>query len=118
MKAIFPIGLFSVMLAMLVQSAVAQSAGSDFTPLEFVENKGQWKGDFLYKTDLGGTSIFLKKNGFTYLMLSKEDMERVPELNHGHKPKEPGYVWDPSGKAASGKIPPPPARPAPAALVL
>lgn len=86
MKAIFPIGLFSVMIAvMLVHPAKAQDAGSsNFTPLEFVENKGQWKGDFLFKTDLGGTTIFLKKNGFTYLLLSKEDMERVPEFNHGH----------------------------------
>ncbi|WP_295125800.1 PKD domain-containing protein [uncultured Chitinophaga sp.] len=97
MKSIFPIGLFCVMLAMLVSTAKAQGTGSDFTPLEFVENKGQWKGDFLFKTDLGGTTIFLKKNGFTYLMLSKEDIARVPELNHGHKHNS-DVIFDPDKK--------------------
>ncbi|UYQ93561.1 PKD domain-containing protein [Chitinophaga horti] len=101
MKAIFPIGLFSVMLAMLVLPVNAQDAGSDFTPLEFVENKGQWKGDFLFKTDLGGTAIFLKKTGFTYLMLSKEDMARVPELNHGHN-HSADFHFDPAGKGNAG----------------
>jgi gliding motility-associated-like protein len=59
-------------------------ATSNFTPLQFVENKGQWKGDFLYRTDLGNAYIQLKKNGFTFLMLDKDDMEKLSDRMHGH----------------------------------
>ncbi len=75
-----------VMGLLVTRPALAQTpAPANFIPLEFVENKGQWTGDFLYRTDLGGSAIYLKKNGFTFKLFNKEDMEQIRESMHGRR---------------------------------
>lgn len=62
----------------------AQEATGNYSPLEYVENKGQWDGDFQYRAALGTANIYLKKNGFRFLLLSKEDMQNMEVFRHGH----------------------------------
>lgn len=71
-------------------------SGTNFTPLQFVENKGQWEGDFLYRSDLGNNFIFLRKNGFTFFLLDKNGMDQVQEYLHGHagENKPPSVDYD------------------------
>lgn len=89
--------------------AWGQESSSNFSPLEYIENKGQWPGDFQFRADLSSASIFVKKNGFRFLLLSKEDLARVPELNHGHMEDsssgKPVYFPDPGHVNLPGKLP-------------
>ncbi|UCJ07684.1 PKD domain-containing protein [Chitinophaga pendula] len=57
---------------------------ANFTPLSFSENKGQWDKAILYKTDLGGSVITLKKNSFGFLLLNKQDLDQLSEDAHGN----------------------------------
>ena len=105
MKFTFLAGFLSVtfwLMAVLPARAQAQE-NSNFTPLQFIENKGQWEGDFLYKTDLGGGAIFLKKNGFTFSLLNKTDYSKLTEYMHGHADAAaPPYVdYNAKGTAAA-----------------
>ena len=75
--------------------AQSSAATTNFTPLRFVENKGQWKGDFLYKTDLGSSYAYLRKNGFTFQLIDQGDMDKLHDYLHGDAPSsggKPPYV--------------------------
>lgn len=86
MKFTFPIGLIGWMICFFLpgRNAQAQQHYANYTPLNFIENKGQWDKDVIYKTDLDGASVFLRKTGFTFLLLNKQDMYALAEAAHGH----------------------------------
>ncbi len=42
----------------------------------FIENKGQWHPNALYKTELPGGSLFLEKDGLTYNFVDSKDVQR------------------------------------------
>ncbi len=90
----------------------AQEESGNYAPLEYVENKGQWAGDFQYRAVLGGANIYLKKNGFRFLLLNKEDMRQMEAFRHGQH-KTADTVYNPQ----SGSFKPPkpgiPTAPAP-----
>ena len=52
--------------------------------LYFVENKGQWNKQVMFKTEAGNSAFFLGKEGYTILMNHPEDYQRLAEYNHGH----------------------------------
>ncbi len=52
--------------------------------LQFVENKGQWERQVLYKTDINSGALFLEKGGFTVVLHNAEDMNRLAERHHGY----------------------------------
>ena len=52
--------------------------------LYFVENKGQWDKQVMFKTEAGNSAFFLGKDGYTILMNHPEDYLRLAEYNHGH----------------------------------
>ena len=56
-----------------------------FYALDFVENKGQWKGDFRYRTTAGNSTLFINFNGYTVLRNHPEDFERINEYMHGQR---------------------------------
>ncbi len=66
-----------IFLALLFQDLRSQT-------LEFVENKGQWHENVLFKSDLGGSAFFLQKNGYRVLLNNKEDLREVAETISGH----------------------------------
>lgn len=57
--------------------------------LEFVANKGQWDGDFLYKCISGTGDLFLNKNGITYLLGEPNAWDKIDEYKHGHTKTPP-----------------------------
>jgi gliding motility-associated-like protein len=84
LKFTFPIG-FSGVLFLLFFCFTARAQEHDhasYFPLQFTENKGQWDKDVLYRTDLGSASVFLKKNSFTFLVLNKDDMDKLQNYIH------------------------------------
>lgn len=76
-----------LILAVIVFSSRPALAQSYYS-LEFIENKGQWGKQFLYKAEVGNGVFFLQQNGFTVLQHNEEDYKRVMELMHGHDHKE------------------------------
>jgi gliding motility-associated-like protein len=51
-------------------------------PLEFIENRGQWDGPFVYKSSNATTDVFLEKGGFTYLVAAPENGKLVHNYKH------------------------------------
>src|SRR6187402_1180161 len=41
-------------------------------PQVFVENRGQWDGDFLYRTRLGAMTVFVEKRGWTFTLVDRK----------------------------------------------
>lgn len=58
------------------------SQGQTNTPVEFVENKGQWDKSILYKGDIGNNSFYIRSNGFSVLMHNSGDYEQLRQSIH------------------------------------
>ncbi|SEW30677.1 DUF7948 domain-containing protein [Chitinophaga arvensicola] len=122
MKFTFPTGLIGWMICLLLPGlqVQAQQSRTNFTPLNFIENKGQWDRDVIYKTELDGAAIFLKKTGFTFLMMSQEDLWNLNEYVHGHSHRSDTAVFIPKtafkpgapkpGDPGNGQPPPRPGK--------
>lgn len=54
-----------------------------FAQMNFVENKGQWHENVMYKGDFTSGSFFLEKQGFSVLMHNSSDLEKITEVVHG-----------------------------------
>jgi hypothetical protein len=54
-----------------------------FYAVDFIENKGQWKSDFDFKSIIANGSLFIQKNGYTVLKNSVEDMDAISRMMHG-----------------------------------
>lgn len=53
------------------------------SPLEFVQNRGQWGKWFEYKTDTRGADICLEQDGFRYIMHDKSNNTNLDKYHHG-----------------------------------
>ncbi|WP_341841275.1 PKD domain-containing protein [Chitinophaga caseinilytica] len=104
MKSTRPIRIFSLLqigiLVLIAGKAWSQEAAHDHSAMrsaiEFIENKGQWDGAFVYRANLGGGNIFLRKNAIRMLFYNPEDMQRMVEANHGH-PRSGDTTYNPDG---------------------
>ena len=61
----------------IVSNAYGQRA------IEFIENKGQWFGNFNYKATTPQGDIFLRKGGYTINLASNENHEKIHAYKHG-----------------------------------
>lgn len=57
--------------------------GQSFFPLDFVENKGQWEGNFKFRSESGNGALFIETNGYTILQHHPEDYKKIAEHFHG-----------------------------------
>lgn len=78
-------GVFCLLLISLLPLSLA--AQESYTNLPFIENKGQWHQDVLYKTESGSAAFFLRTTGFTIIQNNPEDIDRIAERMHGHRQK-------------------------------
>ncbi len=85
--SLHPLRLLCLLLFLSATRSYGQSAG------EFVENHGQWAGDFRYRAKVHrGTAVFLEENAFTY------SMAKLGEAPHKHDRKPlpenvPAHAW-------------------------
>lgn len=61
---------------------------SQYSNIEFVENKGQWNSLVKYKGQIVNGAFYLKEDGFKVLQHNAEEMGQVAALFHGHKHKD------------------------------
>lgn len=62
-------------------------ADSVYKSIEFIENKGQWDGPFLYKGMTGSSDVFLEPNGFTYIVGASDIPALISDVKYGKMPK-------------------------------
>ena len=48
----------------------------------FIENKGQWDNNLLFRSDFGGGKIFLHKDKFRFGFINHDDLEILNVLHH------------------------------------
>ncbi|MEO6188738.1 MAG: PKD domain-containing protein [Ginsengibacter sp.] len=58
-------------------------AGSAFSQVEFIQNKGQWDSRIKFKTDAGSGSCFLQEKGFTITQSNTSDLDAFKRKRHG-----------------------------------
>ncbi|MBT6438366.1 MAG: PKD domain-containing protein, partial [Flavobacteriales bacterium] len=60
------------------------------SPIKFIENKGQWQDNILFRADIPGGALFLERDKLTYVFSHPDDIERIHSVHHGYEP----YVDD------------------------
>lgn len=58
-------------------SGMAQNA------IEFVQNKGQWPGDFAYKATTPSGDLYLQKGGYTINLSAQQNHDKIHDYTHG-----------------------------------
>ena len=62
-------------------------------PLLFIQNNNQWHPNVVYKTSFSGfTTLFLEKNGFTYLLTHPEDLQKIHDLHKNWEETQHGVA--------------------------
>ncbi len=49
--------------------------------VKYTENKGQWDDRVQFKTAVSGTSVFLERDGFTFVVSSTDDLMEAHRVN-------------------------------------
>ncbi len=66
-----------LILVFIFSKACAQS------PVEFIENKGQWGDWFSYKANIKNGEVCLEKDGFRFLLADPNNNRRLDSFHHG-----------------------------------
>lgn len=53
--------------------------------IKYIENKGQWETDVLFKTCANSGYVFLEQDGFTFAQYSQEDIKKRGQLYHDNR---------------------------------
>ena len=69
-------------------SFVAYTAHAQ-SPVEFIENKGQWGDWFAYKAETRGGDVLLEKDGFRFILADKSNNVRLDSFHHCQTSKNP-----------------------------
>jgi len=56
--------------------------------VQFIENKGQWENNIVFKAKLPGGNLYLEQNELTYLFYNEQDIARLGDMHH-HGIKNP-----------------------------
>ena len=60
----------------------------------FVENQGQWTGDFRYKAEIGALAVFVEEGGMTWSLLQADAPDIIHDaLANDTRPLLSGHVW-------------------------
>jgi len=59
------------------------STVNNAAPIEFVENKGQWDGNFLYRAQTGTADVLLLNNGIVYIVSDAANYDNADAYHHG-----------------------------------
>jgi hypothetical protein len=63
---------------------------SNYGEVKFIENKKQWPASIIYSADLSSGKLYIKNNGFQFLLYDKEAIANVHLNSHNRKIYENG----------------------------
>jgi len=69
--------LLNILLLFTCVSSFAQ-----ISHIEFIENKGQWNDNVVFKAHLPGGNLYLEDDAITYQFYDEQDMARFHDLHH------------------------------------
>ncbi|MEN9950213.1 MAG: hypothetical protein RLY85_965 [Bacteroidota bacterium] len=72
-----------IIICILALFASTGTFSQSYYAVDFEENKGQWSGDFNYKSIIGDAQIFIQASGYTILKQHPEDAALVTKRLHG-----------------------------------
>ncbi len=80
-------------LFLLILSSFVSKANPEYNTIEYIENRGQWNGPFLYKASTSGSDVFVRNDGFTFLLSAPSNSYKIHEYKHGqlHEPQVLNY---------------------------
>jgi gliding motility-associated-like protein len=76
---------FCIVFILFIAGALklsAQNGGS--SPLQFVENKGQWDPQISYRAQMRNGAFILHKNGFSVLLQDENDLQKLRMKHRGN----------------------------------
>ena len=76
---------YFILLVFVFSMHLGTAFSQSYYALDFIENKGQWKGDFKFKSTIGDGSIFISSLGYTVLLHDPDDYASAVEAIHGHE---------------------------------
>lgn len=59
------------------------------SPVEFIENKGQWGDWFKYKAETSGGDVYLEKDGFRFVLADIYNNLKLDSFHHGQRKDNP-----------------------------
>ena len=89
MKGSFFLVLF---IGLVLQCSLVEA--QSYYALDFIENQGQWKESFNYKSTIGDGTVFIQPQGYTILKNDPSDFKAVMEYMHGHSPEKKNTCQD------------------------
>ena len=76
---------FLIVSFLFLSSTLQIKAQSDYSNLEFVENKGQWDTSQHFRAQFPTGTFYIQKHGFRVLMHNPEELQAIEEQRHGHE---------------------------------
>ncbi len=76
-----------IVFFLITSAALTVSAQNGSSPLQFVENKGQWNAQISYRAEMDNGAFYLHNNGFSVLLQDANDLARI-HAHHSAKAKE------------------------------
>lgn len=64
--------------------------------VEFIENKGQWNDNVIFKAQIPAGNLYLENDALTYLFYDERDIDRLHELHHNEikNPTPQDYIMN------------------------
>jgi gliding motility-associated-like protein len=75
---------FLIVSVLFLSSTLQIKAQSDYSNLEFVENKGQWDSSQHFRAQFPTGTFYIQKHGFRVLMHNPDELQAIEEQRHGH----------------------------------
>lgn len=81
---IFPLKRILTLFIFLLPALASTAQGN--SNIEFIQNKGQWNSQVLYKGNIDNGAIFMRNGGFTVVQHNPDDNARMAVYMHGFNP--------------------------------
>lgn len=79
------LGLLLTKGSVVAQSSQSSQSSQSYYALDFIENKGQWKEDFQFKSSVGDGTFFLRADGYRVVKNHPDDYRSAMDHLHGHR---------------------------------
>lgn len=75
----------------MTSSVFAHGSKSD-PAVDFIQNKGQWANNVLYKAKIGGGEVWMENGRFSFTFLDQKDVKAAHKERHNKNKKEPSVI--------------------------
>lgn len=94
-KTLITLALLAAVNTLSAHEHVHKGVSHEAPPTPFVENQGQWTGNFRYKAEVGPLALFMENDRLTWSLLQPDFSEVLHEASHHSDPAPVlrGHAW-------------------------